>query len=214
MRNVLSILLFTLLPTFGIAETVKHIGQFSNGDLSNWNEKVFSQHTRYTLTDVGETKVLKAVSDNAASGLFYTTTIDLHKYPYLNWRWKTESRFTPIDETQKAGDDYVLRVYIVIDGGVFFWNTKAINYVWSSQMEKENSWPNAFAGRNAQMIALRNHRDAQNTWYTEKRNIFLDLKRLFGEEIRYIHGVALMTDTDNTHGRAVSYYGDIFFSRQ
>ena len=50
------------------------------------------------------------------------------------------------------------------------------------------------------MIALRGRQDAIGVWYQEKRNIRADLKQQFGENIRYIDAVAIMTDTDNAVG--------------
>jgi len=63
------------------------------------------------------------------------------------------------------------------------------------------------------MIALRSTSDHTSTWYTEKRNILADLKQQFGEELRYIDAVAVMTDTDNAQGKVTAYYGDIYFSK-
>jgi hypothetical protein len=156
--------------------------------------------------------VLQAVSNNSASGLFKQQKIDLQKTPYLNWQWRIENRLGKINEQSKSGDDYAARVYIVIDGGLAFWRTKAINYVWVSNSKKGKIWPNAFVGDQAKMIALRSD-DAQiGTWYQEKRNIRQDLKNFFGENFNTIDAVAIMTDTDNSKGLATAYYGDIYFS--
>lgn len=62
------------------------------------------------------------------------------------------------------------------------------------------------------MMALRNRQDKLSTWYFEKRNVYEDLKRLFGTEFHSIDAIAIMTDSDNSHGQAKAYYGDIFFS--
>ena len=64
------------------------------------------------------------------------------------------------------------------------------------------------------MVALRSADDQLNTWYEDKRNVYADPKQMFGSEIRYIHAVALMTDTDNSAGHAVAYYGDILFTQE
>ena len=63
------------------------------------------------------------------------------------------------------------------------------------------------------MIALRSSTDQTGTWYTEKRNILADLKHQFGEDIRYIDAVAIMTDTDDSFDKVTAYYGDIYFSK-
>ena len=190
------------------------ISDFSSGDLDQWESKVFSGTTDYQIVSLDNASVLKATSQASASGLFKQQKIDLLQTPFLNWRWRIENSLGKINEQSKAGDDYSARVYVVIDGGWAFWKTKAINYVWVSNSAKGSSWPNAFAGNNAMMLALRSAEDKTSTWYQEKRNIIEDFKALYGIDIRYIDGLALMTDTDNAGGQATAYYGDLYFSAQ
>jgi len=62
------------------------------------------------------------------------------------------------------------------------------------------------------MVAVRTSSDKTETWYSEKRDVGADFKQLTGEGVRYIDAVAIMTDTDNSHDKAMAYYGDIYFS--
>ena len=191
------------------------IANFLDSGLTGWDNKVFSDTTSYQLIELNENNkktVLLAESRNSASAIVKKIRVDLKKYPYLNWRWKIRNRLSTKDEKVKSGDDYAARIYVVIDGGFLPWKTKAVNYVWANQAAKGSTWPNAFAGKNVIMLAIRNKNDKTETWYQEKRNVYDDLKQLFGNEIQFIDAVALMTDTDNSHGQASSYYGDIYFS--
>jgi hypothetical protein len=189
-----------------------NIASFSSNQMDSWQSKVLSGTTDYQIVKLNDQWVLKAESHSSASGLFKEQRIDLLKTPYLNWRWRIENRLGKFDEQSKQGDDYSARVYVLIDGGWAFWKMKAINYVWANNTKKGTSWPNAFAGTSAMMMAVRSEEDQTGIWYQEKRNILLDLKQQFGDDIRYIDAVALMTDTDNAKGHAVAYYGDIYFS--
>ena len=63
------------------------------------------------------------------------------------------------------------------------------------------------------MISVRSSTDETGTWYSEKRNVLEDLKQQFGEEIRYIDAVAVMSDSDDSKGKVTAYYGDIYFSK-
>ncbi len=188
------------------------IGAFSNSDLSGWKEKEFDGITSYSLTDVGGTIVLQARSDDSASALAKKQRLNLAEFPYLNWSWRIEATLDSGDERLKSGDDYAARVYVIFDAGIFPWQIKAVNYVWAGRMEKGAVWENAFAGKNAMMVAVRNHEDNTSIWQYEKRNVKQDLRDLFGIEVDWIDGIAIMTDTDNSDGRAEAYYGDIFFS--
>lgn len=187
-------------------------GAFSSGSLEQWESKRFKNQTLYQLVELNGTRVLKADSNDSASGLFKTQRIDLQQTPVLNWRWRIENRLDTRNEQIKTGDDYAARVYVVISGGLAFWQTKAINYVWANASAKGTVWPNAYAGKSAVMIAMRSAADPTGTWFSEKRDVLADLKQHFGEDVRYIDAVAIMTDTDDSKGKATSYYGDIYFS--
>lgn len=215
-RKITVFFTITMLLSVSIRAEVRDevliIGSFSSGSLDHWESKKFKGQTRYQLVDLAGTQVLKAESADSASGLFKAQRIDLLKTPIMNWRWRIENRLGNVNEQSKSGDDYAARVYVVISGGLTFWRTKAINYVWASTSPKGKIWPNAFAGSHAIMIALRSSSDQIGSWYTEKRNILADLKQEFGDDMRYIDAVAIMTDTDNSQGKVTAYYGDIYFS--
>ncbi|MDY7031921.1 MAG: DUF3047 domain-containing protein [Thermodesulfobacteriota bacterium] len=208
---ILTILLLTF-PVYSAETDRINIGDFSSGRIEGWETKIFNGETHYRIIEIDGLRALYAHSQASASGLVKKIRIDLEKYPFLNWSWRVERRPGTLDELTKAGDDYGARVYVVVHGGLFFWNTKAVNYVWANKSPKGHTWPNAYASKNAMMMALRSKEDNSSTWYFEKRNVREDFRKLFGEETRSIDAVALMTDTDDSKEQAISYYGDIFFS--
>jgi hypothetical protein len=215
MKRASFILFLVFFSTLSYAEnnTKIHIGLFSSGNTENWQKKIFSGITDYQITQLDHIQVLKAESHSSASGLFKEQRINLLETPFLNWRWRIDHHLKKHNEQSKAGDDYSARIYVVVSGGWAFWKTKAINYVWTSHSKKGKSWPNAFAGKSAMMLAIRSSSDKTQTWYEEKRNILQDLKDQFGTDIVFIDAVAIMTDTDNTNDSATAYYGDIYFSK-
>ena len=188
------------------------LGEFSKVRLDSWESKAFKDQTDYQIVSDAGTKVLQAVSKASASGLYKKQQIDLSKTPFLNWRWKVANVLTGINEQTKAGDDYAARIYVLLDGGLRFWQTKSINYVWAGNTPKQKRWPNAYAGSALQMLALRSKVDKLNTWYSEKRNVREDFKKFLGLDIRTIDALALMTDTDNSGQAATAFYGDVYFS--
>lgn len=202
-----------LMGNISSAETLQ-ISDFSAAGLEGWEEKEFKNSTAYQLLQIENKPVLLADSRNGASALIKKVHIDIKRFPFLNWKWRVENRLDTTDETTKSGDDYAARIYVIIDGGIFIWRTKAVNYVWANRAAKGKIWENAFAGKNAQMMALRNRQDNLSTWYAEKRNVYEDLRRLFGIRFQSIDAIAIMTDTDNSHGQAKAYYGDIYFSEK
>jgi len=190
------------------------ISQFPNTGIKNWKHKIFKGKNNYKIVKFGNKQVLFASSQGTASGLIKEQKIDLTKTPFLNWSWRIENRLGKLNEQSKSGDDYAARIYVIINGGIFFWNTYALNYVWSSNSETERIWPNAYAGKHTMMIAVRSSQDPIKTWLVEKRNVASDLKKIYGKEFQYIDGIAIMTDTDNSMKNATSYYGKIYFSKK
>ena len=214
MKHYLLPCLAILMPyQIAVADTTLPIGDFSHNRLDGWEHKSFKGETQYRLQAIDGVMVLTADSQAAGSGLFKEQTIDLEQTPFINWSWRIGNRLTGLNEQSKAGDDYAARLYIVVKGGLAFWQTKAINYVWAGNSNKDSVWPNAFAGDHAMMLALRGPEAALNVWQTEKRNVKADFKHLFGEDIHTIDAVAIMTDTDNASGQVSAVYGDIWFSK-
>jgi hypothetical protein len=203
--------LFCFLANVSKADQLP-VANFSKSSLEGWEDKVFKGTTSYQLIQLKDKKILMAESQDSASGLIKKIHVDLKKYPYLNWSWSIENRLDIKNEKIKSGDDYAARIYVVVDGGILLWRTRAVNYVWANEASKGEIWQNAFAGKNSMMMALRSRQDKTSTWYSEKRNVYEDLKRLYGTEFHFIDAIALMTDTDNSHGQVKSYYGDIYFS--
>jgi hypothetical protein len=208
------LLLVSAAPALAGAESIP-IAQFSAGTLHGWEEKAFEGKTQYSLVrddDLAKT-VLKAESHSGASGLFREQKIDLNKTPYLNWSWKTSSHFANINENEKSGDDFVARIYVVVDGGYFFWKTIALNYVWSSSHQTGEKWDNPFTS-NATMYAVDSGIKNLGKWQHFKRNVKEDLKTIAGKDTQYIDAIAIMTDTDNSKQSATTYFGDIFFTSE
>lgn len=192
-----------------------------SGNLNGWNSKQILNLTDYQVTEYKNRYALKAHSNESASGLIRKQRIDLSETPYLNWSWLIKNKLMGIDERTKGGDDYAARVYVVVDGGLMVWRTKALNYVWSSSQMEGDAWDNPFAGSNVKMLAIKGESAEIEQWYDEKRNIYQDLIEYFGDKgsveanlnsYRYIDATVIMTDTDNSQTQAISFYGDIFFS--
>ncbi len=191
------------------AEEIK-LADFSAGDSTDWEEKTFLGNTKYDLVKDNGRQVLRAVSQGAASGLFKEVEIDLKKYPILRWSWKVEGVLPKGDASTKEGDDYPARVYIVFPA-FLCWNTRSISYIWANKLPKGESVPNAFASQ-VILVAVESGPAKAGQWVSEERNVYEDFKKLFGVEPPALGAVAIMTDTDNTGGRAVAYYGDITLS--
>lgn len=186
------------------------VSDFARQGLAGWNTKIFAGETRYQLVQDDGRVVLQAVSQAAASCLIKEIEFQPAEYRYLRWSWKIDKTIKGGDEKTKAGDDYAARLYVVFPGR-FFWQTRAINYIWANQLAKNASIANAFTAQ-AMMVAVESGPASAGRWLFEERDIRADYQRLFGEEPEKAAAIAIMTDTDNTGESAVAWYGDIILA--
>jgi hypothetical protein len=207
--------------TFCVNVNATNLTSLSDNGIQRWESKKFSGESIYTVGEYKGRLALKALSNNSASGLVLKESVDLTITPFINWSWLVEKKLLQLSERSKSGDDFVTRIYVVIDGGFMFWKTQSLNYVWSSNQHAGLIWDNPFAGSNVKMMSIRGQESKKGVWYEEKRNVYTDLIDTFGDKgseeanlkaYKYIDVIAIMTDTDNSGKEAESYYGDIVFS--
>lgn len=190
------------------------VGDFASG-LAGWEERDFVGSTDYRAVDLDGRTAVRASADGTASALYRQLEIDVASTPWLSWSWRVEGSYGPgIDETTKSGDDYPARIYVVRRGGLAFWRTRALNYVWASAQPVGASWPNAYAGDSVQMLAVNSGNDRAGEWVSHSRDLRADWKAAFGEELDSLDGVALMTDADDTGSSMRAWYADIRLSAE
>ena len=192
------------------AAAERYLG-FRDG-LDGWEERDFVASTDYRAVTIEGGPAVRAATDGAASALYRRSEIDLDATPYLSWRWRVDGTYgTGNDETAKSGDDYPARVYVVRRGGLAFWRTRALNYVWSSSRPVGSRWPNAYAGENVVMLAVDSGDGRAGDWIVHTRDVRADWRAAFGEEIDSLDGVAIMTDGDDTGSAMRAWFADIRF---
>lgn len=210
MKRTIMLILLVMLPAIAAQGEEKPVSRFATEGLAGWENQYFEGVTEYQLAKENGRTVLRAHSKVSASGLIRKVKLDPNRYRYLRWSWKVAGTIPGGDERSKKGDDYAARMYVVFPGR-FFWQTKAINYIWANHLPKGESIPNAYTS-NAMMVAVESGNSRVGQWVTEERDILADYRRLFGGEPRGIGAIAIMTDTDNTGAEATAWYGDITIS--
>jgi len=217
----ITIILFFLLVLPGVNLAEEHIkpedceiiiDDFSNGISPGWSKKSFSGETQYTVTQDKGQPSLRATSNGTASALYYKIEYDPREYPYIAWKWKVDSIIEKGDATKKSGDDYAARLFVVFPSS-FFVSTETLNYIWANKLPKDSSVVCPYMDNNI-MVSVQSGTAKTGKWLTESRNVFEDYKQYFGRLPEKVSAIAIMTDTDDTKGKASAGYGTIEICRK
>ena len=197
------------------SETVK-VFEFTEKELSALEIRKVrgaDNNTSYTVGSNENGNFLKAVADNAASGLGKEIKIDLNKTPFINITWKIEKDLRGIKENTKKGHDYAARVFAIKKTGATPLSNRAINYVFSSNSEVGENRPSPYTKKSIDNV-LATTKDNLNEWVTVKANVKEDFKKFHDLDVNDLDGLAIMADTDNSKMKSISYFQNIFFSDQ
>ena len=169
--------------------------------------------TKYSLGMNENGSFLRAEAKGTASGLGKKVKIDLNKTPFINITWKIEKDLKGIDEKSKKGHDFAARVFVVKKTGLTPLSNKAVNYVFSSNNSTNEFWRSPYTKSSIDYV-LSTTKDNLNEWVTVKANVKEHFKKLHDLNVEELTGIAIMTDTDQTDIKTISYYQNIYFSSE
>jgi len=210
----LKILLFTFfLISLSNAENI-NVFNFTENEIQSLEVRKVrgaDNKTEYLLGSNENGNYLKAVADNAASGLGKKVAIDLNSTPFINITWKIEKDLKGINEKSKKGHDFAARVFVIKKTGATALSNRAINYVFSSNENVGDNWPSPYTKKSIDNV-LSTTNENLNEWVTVKANVKEDFKKFHDLDVNELDGVAIMADTDNSKSKSISYYQNIYFS--
>ena len=206
-----------LLTTFIFSNTVIAekitVFDFTEDEFKTLKVKKVKGETTWSLGSNENGNFIKAEAEGKGSGLGKEILIDLTKTPFINITWKVEKDLLGIVENSKKGHDYAARVFVIKKTGSTALSNRAINYVFSSNNEVGKNWPSPYTKKSIDFV-LSSTKKNLDVWVTVKANVKDDFMKLHGIEVLDISGIAIMTDTDNSKLRAISYYQNIYFSAE
>ena len=209
------VLISILLFKFAYAEKIT-IFEFTDIELESLEVRKVrgaDNKTAYSLGSNENGNYLKAIADNAASGLGKQVSIDLNLTPFINITWKVEKDLNGINEKSKKGHDFAARVFVIKKTGATPLSNRAINYVFSSNNDVGLNWPSPYTKKSIDNV-LATTKDNLNVWVTVKANVKEDFKKFHDLDVNELDGLAIMSDTDNSKMEAIAYYQNIYFSAE
>ena len=215
-KIILKITIATFLLILPVKAEKVQIFQFTENELKNLKVKKVrgaDSKTNYVVGKNENGNFLKADANNAASGLGKEIKVNLNLTPIINITWKVEKNLSGIKEDTKKGHDFAGRVFVIKKTGATPLSNRAINYVFSSNSDIGNNWPSPYTKKSIDNV-LSTTKEKMNQWVTVRSNVKEDFKKFHDLDINEIDGVAIMTDTDNSKMRAITYYQNIYFSEE
>mgnify|MGYP000668584572 FL=1 len=205
-------ILFFFFQQSLVAETI-NVFEFTKEEMKSLKVRKVKGKTTYTVGSNDNGNYLKAEAEGKASGLGKELKINLLKTPFINITWKVEKDLPGIIENSKKGHDYAARVFVIKKTGATALSNRAINYVFSSNNSVGNNWPSPYTKKSIDYV-LSTTKEHHDQWITVKANVRKHFKKLHDLDVSELTGVAIMTDTDNSKLKAISYYQNIYFSSE
>ena len=213
LKNILFLFCLSLLFTKNVYSQNIEVFSFTEEELKTLKVKKIKKLTEYQIGSNANGNFLRAKAEGQASGLGKEIKINLDKTPFINITWKVENNLNGINERSKKGHDFAARVFVVKKTGITALSNRAINYVFSSNEDIGENWRSPYT-KNSIDYVLSTTKINDNEWITVKSNVKNDFKNLHNLDVNEIDGVAILTDTDNSKMKAVSYYQNIYFSSE
>ena len=191
-------------------------------NLTNWEDLHFEKIDRHSTYEIQDS-ILIAKSDNSASGIKFKKSYDIFKYPVLKFSWKINNVYEKGNALKKDGDDYPIRIYIMFEydpDEAGFWDSikydlaksiygeypphSSLNYIWSNKVQENNIITSPYTDK-AKMVVVDSSSTHLNEFRIHEVNILEDYVKAFGENPPINVSIAIMTDSDNTHEKSLSY---------
>ena len=210
MKVFIKILIITLFITTNLKSEILKVFDFTEEEFSQLKKRKVKGETSWKLGSNEEGNYIRAEAEGVGSGLGKEVSIDLNKTPIINITWKIEKDLSGIIENSKKGHDFAARVYVVKKTGSTALSNRAVNYVYSSNREIGEYWRSPYTKKSIDYV-LSTTKKNLNEWVTVRANVKEHFKLLHDLDVNELNGIAIMTDTDNSKLKAISYYQNIYF---
>jgi hypothetical protein len=205
-----------------------------NDDPAGWHGVALpgKKPTRYVAEDKDGRRAVAAISEGSASLLRRTLRIDPDALGTLSFAWWVDDLMPGARVDDIDADDASARVLLAFDGDraklssrtrAMFDLAEALTgeappyatlmYVWDATLPVDSVVINPRTDR-VRKIVVDSGVDGLRRWREHRRDVHADFVRAFGEPPGPLRAVAVMTDSDNTRGRARTWYGSIEIGRE
>jgi len=178
--------------------------------LNDWEEKIFKGRVHYSVEEMGQLGQVRALSDKAASSMYYKIKFKPQQYPMISWKWQVLRLPSKITDDIKSTkfEEYAARIMVIFPSG-FFPNSKALEYIWDNKLPVGTIFSSPYTA-NVKILVLQSGEENKGKWIFEERNIYEDYKKAFGSYPKLrVGAIAFMTNSDNSQDKAEALYTGI-----
>jgi Protein of unknown function (DUF3047) len=171
---------------------------------------------KYDFTVVAEDgrKVLRMRSANEGSTISKDVKgkVNLQETPLLEWSWKVTALPKAANSCRKASDDQAAQVFVVWPRFPEAVRSRIIGYVWDTTAPAGTICKSEKTGT-VTYVVVRSGTADLGKWFTERRNVAEDFRRIYGEDPDAPAAVSVAIDSNDTTSTSESFVGNILFRR-
>ncbi|HAS53790.1 MAG: hypothetical protein A2X56_15115 [Nitrospirae bacterium GWC2_57_13] len=209
-KRLLALLAPVLLVSVAIAAGDRIViadfsgGIDARGVPAGWQLKEKSGKAEFGVVQDGDLHALRLRSADTSYSIQKSVDLDVKQHPILTWKWKVTKLPAGGDFRKSKTDDQAAQLFLA------FSKTKAIVYIWDTSapqgLMKDAPAPPFMR---IKAVVVRSGPAETGKWISEKRNVYDDYRKLYGQDPPPIQGVRLQINSQHTETSAESYFADV-----
>ena len=165
----------------------------------------------FTLVENEGHKALRLKSNNDHSTITKELRVSLRATPILEWTWKVLKLPAEADIRRKETSDLTGHIFVIWPRFPAMLRSRLIGYVWDTAAPTQAVVKSRKTGT-VIFFVLRSGPRGLGRWLTERRNVYEDYRRAFGDDPQDPPVIALSIDTNDTRSQAEALIGHIIFT--
>jgi hypothetical protein len=156
-------------------------------------------------------RALHLMSRNEHSTIAKEIHVSLRSTPMLEWSWKVVQHPAGADLRKRETSDLTGHIFVVWPRFPGPLRSRLIGYAWDATLpagameRSRKTWSVMF-------VIVRSGAQDLGRWMTERRNVYEDYRKAFGEDPEDPGAIAISIDTNDTHSTAEALVGRIVFT--
>ena len=169
----------------------------------------------FTVEEDGGKKVLHIRSKNEGSTISKEVKgkVNLKDTPIIEWSWKMVELPKGGNSCVKATDDQAGQLFVTWPRFPEQVRSRIIGYVWDTTQPVGTTCKSEKTAMVTYIVVRSGAGDA-GKWFTERRNVAQDFKKIYGEDPENPGIVSISIDSNDTGTFSESFMGAIAFRRQ